>query len=278
MNYYRYNIKNNEIMLNDTLKLERNINYKEENEEDNYKKLKNKLKHKSKSSKFNKGNLLKNKKSNQKKFKNKRVSFNDIEIHNNLDASPTYKMQDSNKSNEKSSKISKDSSSKKANKSDISSLSKKAEKEKNDSENKSNKTNFDINIKKNINIFNDTEIEYVLDKGNNNMKSSKNNNNINIIKTIKSDKKRFKNNKSENKKNFLNQMLRIELPNSNLLTTCSNMKDNKNDYNSVEKIKNIENLSIYNIFQKNINKNLNIIDNNEKANQGNNGKSFCCII
>ena len=56
------------------------------------------------------------------------------------------------------------------------------------------------------------------------------------------------------------------------------MKDNKNDYNSVEKIKNIENLSIYNIFQKNINRNLNIIDNNEKSSSGNSGKNFCCII
>ena len=45
----------------------------------------------------------------------------------------------------------------------------------------------------------------------------------------------------------------------------------------MEKIKNFENVSIYNIFQKNINKNLNIIDNNEKINQRNyNG--FCNII
>ena len=56
------------------------------------------------------------------------------------------------------------------------------------------------------------------------------------------------------------------------------MKDNKNAFNSVEKIKNIENLSIYNIIQKNINKNLNIIDNKEKATQENFGKSFCYII
>ena len=73
-------------------------------------------------------------------------------------------------------------------------------------------------------------------------------------------------------------MHRIELSNSNLLTTCSNMKDNKYDYNYIKKIKNIENLSIYNIFQKNIDKNLYIIDNYENVSSGNNGKGFCCIL
>ena len=98
-----------------------------------------------------------------------------------------------------------------------------------------------------------------------------------MIKNIKKEKKKNKNNKSDNNKDFLNQMFGIDLPNSNLITTCSNMKDNKNDYNSLEKSKNFESISIYNIIQKNVNKNLNIIDN-EKASSDNNGKSFCCIL
>ena len=53
------------------------------------------------------------------------------------------------------------------------------------------------------------------------------------------------------------------------------MKDNK----EVEKIKNIEtSLSIYNIIQKNINKNLNIIDNKENSPPRNYIRGFYCII
>jgi hypothetical protein len=55
------------------------------------------------------------------------------------------------------------------------------------------------------------------------------------------------------------------------------MKDSKNEFNSIEKMKNIENVSIYNIIHKNINKNLNIIDNNEKGSPRNYDRSFCCI-
>ena len=77
-------------------------------------------------------------------------------------------------------------------------------------------------------------------------------------------------------------MLGIKIPKNkntnNIITTSSNLKDNKNDFNSVEKIKNIENVSIYNIIQKNINKNFNIIDKNEKDSSRNNKKSFCCIM
>ena len=68
------------------------------------------------------------------------------------------------------------------------------------------------------------------------------------------------------------------LINNNIITTTSKMKDNKTDFNSVDNIKNIENLSIYNIIQKNINKNMNIIDKKEQENQGNFGKSFCSVI
>ena len=272
-NYNKYKSKNKKILLNDTLKLEDDLNYQENKNQ----KPKSKLKHKSKISKYNNKKSSKNK-DRKKLYSNKIVSFKDLKVHDDFDQSPTYKIQSSNKSDEQSSDTSNDSLSIKVNKSGISSLQKKEDKQKDDSEKNSNKTNFGINIKKNINIFNDTEIEYVLDKKNNNKNSSKKNNNINIINNIKKEKKRNKNNKADNNKNFLNQVLGIELPNSNLITTCSNMKDNKNDYNSVEKIKNIENLSIYNIFQKNINRNLNIIDNNEKSSSGNSGKNFCCII
>ena len=77
-------------------------------------------------------------------------------------------------------------------------------------------------------------------------------------------------------------MLGIKIPKNkntnNIITTSSNLKDNKNDFNSVEKIKNIENVSIYNIIQKNINKNFNIIDKNEKDSSRNNKKSLCYIM
>ena len=86
----------------------------------------------------------------------------------------------------------------------------------------------------------------------------------------KHDKNRFINDRN---KELINQVLGINIPNSNLITnniitTTSNMKSNQE----------LDKISIYNIIQKNINKNLNIIDNNEKASQGNNGKGFCCII
>ena len=74
------------------------------------------------------------------------------------------------------------------------------------------------------------------------------------------------------------QTSNLNLTNNNFIATSSKMKNNKDDFNSVENIKNIENLSIYNIFQKNINKNLNFIDQKEKETQSNFGKSFCCVI
>ena len=62
---------------------------------------------------------------------------------------------------------------------------------------------------------------------------------------------------------------------NNIITTTSNMKDNK----EVEKIKNIEtSFNIYNIIQKNINKRLNIIDNKENSPPRNYNRSFYCII
>ena len=212
-------------------------------------------------------------------FSKKNISMADIEIKDNIDAYPTYKLQNSNLFEEQSSeKI--DSGSVVVNKSNTSSNSKKSEKD--ESQSISNKDSLNINIKKDVNIFNNNnEIEYVIDKGNNNKKV-----NYTIYNKKKRKKKNLKIGKSKynNQNNeLLNQMLGIQIPDSNLMnnniiTTTSKMKDNKNDFNSVEKIKNIENLSIYNIIQKNINKNLNIIDNKEKATQENFGKSFCCII
>ena len=211
-------------------------------------------------------------------FSKKNISMADIEIKDNIDAYPTYKLQNSNSEEQSSEKI--DSGSVVVNKSNTSSNSKKSEKD--ESQSISNKDSLNINIKKDVNIFNNNnEIEYVIDKGNNNKKV-----NYTIYNKKKRKKKNLKIGKSKynNQNNeLLNQMLGIQIPDSNLMnnniiTTTSKMKDNKNDFNSVEKIKNIENLSIYNIIQKNINKNLNIIDNKEKATQENFGKSFCCII
>ena len=83
-------------------------------------------------------------------------------------------------------------------------------------------------------------------------------------------------------------MIGIKIPNSNIITnniittSTSNLKDNKIDFNSIEKIKNIENLSIYNIIQKNFNKNLNIIENKNNDNELSNNriysKNFCAIF
>ena len=122
---------------------------------------------------------------------------------------------------------------------------------------------------------------------------NKNKNSYNKInyRIYHKNKKKMKNNTNINPSNFngknntlINQMLGIKIPQSsiitnNIITTSSNIKDtNKNEFNSVEKIKGIENVSIYNIIQKNINKNFNIIDKNEKTESININKSICCIV
>ena len=76
-------------------------------------------------------------------------------------------------------------------------------------------------------------------------------------------------------------MFEIKIPDSslitnNIITTSTNLKSNKNEFNSVEKMKNIENVSIYNFIQKNINKNLQIIDN--KSEKDNIARGFCNIF
>ena len=237
----------------------------------------NKLENKYKTSK----NINKNENRTEVRNKNsvfsKKISMADIEIKDNIEVFPTYKLQNSDFEEQSSEKI--DQGSIIVNKSNTSSYSKQSEKE--ESENISNKNNFGINIKKDVNVFNNKEIEYVIDKGNNNKKI-----NYSIYESKKRKKKNLKNinSKFSNKNNeLINQILGIQIPdtnliNNNIITTTSKMKDNKTDFNSVDNIKNIENLSIYNIIQKNINKNMNIIDKKEQENQGNFGKSFCSVI
>jgi molybdopterin-binding protein len=78
--------------------------------------------------------------------------------------------------------------------------------------------------------------------------------------------------------------LGIQIPNSNIITnnittTSSKQFDNKDNFNTNEKINNIEaSFSIYNIIQKNVNKNLNIIDGKENLSHNNLNRSFCNIF
>ena len=66
---------------------------------------------------------------------------------------------------------------------------------------------------------------------------------------------------------------------NNIITTTSNINENKDNFNTVEKIKNLEtSFSIYKIIEKNLNKNLNIIDKKEKDSPKKWNKTFCIII
>ena len=175
----------------------------------------------------------------------------------------------------------------KANKSDISSLSKNSENE--PSEIFSNKNSVGINIKKDVNIYNSKEIEYLIDAGLSQKMSNENvliDNTSNKCINYKIYKSRSKKKKHHNvnnlyddkSKELINQVLGIKIPTTkNIITTTSNIKDSKNEFNSIEKMKNIENVSIYNIIHKNINKNLNIIDNNDKGSPKNFDRGFCYI-
>ena len=152
--------------------------------------------------------------------------------------------------------------------------------------NKNKHVSFNSNIKKHINIFNDNEVEYILDKEINkkftNNSYSKNNN------SYKNKKNRYYNYKEpifDNRNNqIINQMIGINMPNTNIITnniitTTSNINENKDNFNSVEKIKNLEtSLNIYKIIQKNLNEDLNIIDKKEKDNPRKWSKTFCCLI
>ena len=225
---------------------------------------------------------------NKKSSKNKELNNDDLEINNNLEYDPTLKIENSNLSDNQSSEIV-DSNSVKANKG--SSFSKKSGKE--HSKIISNKDYFDNNIKNIKNIHNNNdEVEYIIDKSLNKDNTINKINSINNLNSNLYKSKKIKNiisSKYNNKNNeLINQMIGIKIPNSNIITnniittSTSNLKDNKNDFNSIEKIKNIENLSIYNIIQKNFNKNLNIIENKNNDNELSNNriysKNFCAIF
>ena len=208
----------------------------------------------------------------------KKLSYSkENEINTNL-AFTTFKKQDIILNKESTKSIGTDSL--KVNKSKTSSISGK-------SSSNNEKNSIDIDIKKDANLFNNnTEIEFVIDKDDKNqiIKDNlfiDNDSNKNMNYKIYN-KKHYKHKKSINDRNkeILNQVLGINIPSSNILTnniitTSSNMKDTK----EVEKIKNIEtSFSIYNIIQKNINKNLNIIDNKENSSPRKYSRGFCCII
>ena len=272
-NYYKYNkIQKNKDSsdINDTLLLRIAFSTELENTKLNLNNFKDKSKSKyiSKCNNKNKENIK-----NKNNLFSKNLEKADIEIQDSIDPShDDYYSQNSYLSNEQNNeKI--DSGSVVINKSNTSSYSKKPEKE--ESESISNENSLNVNIKKDVNVF-DNEIEYVIEKG-------KSNNQINYTIYNKKKWKKNKSNYSNQNNKLLNQMLGLQtsnlnLTNNNFIATSSKMKNNKDDFNSVENIKNIENLSIYNIFQKNINKNLNFIDKKEKETQSNFGKSFCCVI
>ena len=172
---------------------------------------------------------------------------------------------------------------------------------KNDLENQSKSDSLNINIKKNKQIFNQTEAEYEINKTFNkinlrnknehtsdNEKIKMNNNYNNIYNHNKHNKIKYRNNKnkmknSNNERKIINQILGIQIPNANIITnnittTSSKHIDNKDNFNTNEKINNIEaSFSIYNIIQKNVNKNLNIIDNKDKFRESNINKTICGI-
>ena len=156
---------------------------------------------------------------------------------NNVDLFATFKINNQNFLEEQSSEII-GSSSIKANKSKTSSLSKKS------LINKINNS-YIHNNKSDINIYNNREIEFIMDKGNN-KKINKNNLNIkrhsyfnNNHKIYKNHKKRYYNDKNNNQ--LINQMLGINIPNTNILanniiTTSANINEHRDNFNSAEKI------------------------------------------
>ena len=290
--YYQYKKETKKIKLNDPIFL-RTIEFLSGSENEKFK-SKNKSKFKNKKSKTIKENVSHNKRGMNKIFEEltneknkpqrislatKKLLITEEEFKNNLNVSSNTEKQNNEIANIESIK---------AHKSDISSLSKKSENER--SEIFSNKNSFGINIKKDVNIYNSKEIEYIIDAGINQKINNENilidnasNKSINykIYKGRTKKKKYHNHNKAlydDKSKELINQVLGIKIPTTNnIITTTSNMKDSKNEFNSIEKMKNIENVSIYNIIHKNINKNLNIIDNNEKGSPRNYDRSFCCI-
>ena len=187
-------------------------------------------------------------------------------------------------SEEKSSEIF-DENSIRVNKSKVSSYYQKSSKE-------NKNASFNSSIKRSINRFNNNEVEYIIDKEINKKFREKqkfsNNSFSNNNKSYKNKKNRYYNYKEPkyNKRNnqIINQMIGINMPNTNIITnniitTSSHINENKDNFNTVEKIKNLEtSFNIYNIIQKNLNKNISIIDNKENVSPRKSNKSFCCIF
>ena len=171
------------------------------------------------------------------------------------------------------------------NKSKVSSYYQKSSKE-------NKNASFNSSIKRSINRFNNNEVEYIIDKEINKKFREKqkfsNNSFSNNNKSYKNKKNRYYNYKEPkyNKRNnqIINQMIGINMPNTNIITnniitTSSHINENKDNFNTVEKIKNLEtSFNIYNIIQKNLNKNISIIDNKENVSPRKLNKSFCCIF
>ena len=174
----------------------------------------------------------------------------------------------------------------KVNKSKISSSSKKS------SNIKRNKSLI-ADIKKNVNIYNSKEVEFIIDKEVNENKINHNifinnnsyvNNNFKIYRN--KGKKYYKYNvslKDDNNNQLINQILGIKIPNhqilrNNILTTSSNINEPRDNYNSVEKFKKMDSSqSIYNIYPNNLNKNMYSLENVTKIIPTTKNNFFCNI-
>ena len=285
-----------------------------------YEKIKNKLEHKRQKQKSMKEKSLDNKKDEKEKsntfygthklnklMKKKKILEKEIntthikqgksliskklspeqENKNNFEFFSTFKIPNQNEQKKQSIDVI-GTDSLKVNKSLESSVYKMASKKK--IKNKKNNESIGVDIKKDVNVYNNAEVEFVIDKMNKNEMIDDNiflgnhsNKHINytIYKNRKKNKRHHDYNKTidERNKQLINQVLGIKIPHpnivtNNIITTSSNIKENKEG----EKIKNIEtSFSIYNIVQKNINKNLNIIDNKENSSPRNYSRGFCLI-
>ena len=148
-------------------------------------------------------------------------------------------------------------------------------------------------IKKNVNIYNSKEIEFIIDKEvnektiNHNIYINNNsyvNNNFKIYKN--KGEKYYKYNESlkdDNNNQLINQILGIKIPNhqilrNNILTSSSNINELRDNYNSVEKIKKMDSSqSIYNIYPNNLNKNMYSLENVTKIIPTTKNNFFCNI-
>ena len=233
---------------------------------------------------------IKNNKNKEKKIS----SSNENKLSNNI----SYKKDISNNSNQKNTlnnftfypSISEQNSIK-ANLSDNDIFHNSSSFSKEITKKKSYKHSPIVNIKKNKKIFNNSETEFEINKTFNKSSIYSNNNPINNIHTEKrkysnNSIKKNCNNKNKNKNNdnngIINQILGIQIPNTqiitNNITTISSNNNNNDNFNTNEKINNIEaSFSIYNIIQKNINKNLGVVGDKEKIEENKLSKNFCII-